>query len=163
MVRACEVVADGFGRVRAEEDRARVFDLRGSRVVVARDDFEVFGREFVDEFAGRFNRPDDEGRAEIRNRARDDCAPRKCRRLPPDLRGDARGEFGAGRDEDGGSVLAVLGLREQIRGDEVGARAVVGRALKGIALVFVALVANLYLVLVERSALRAGAYSARDR
>jgi hypothetical protein len=40
------------------------------------------------------------------------------------------------------------------------ARVVVGRALKGIALVFVAILANIYLVLVERSALRASSYSA---
>src|SRR5437762_13058483 len=64
VVRPGEVVADGFGRVRAEEDRARVAYERRRVLFVARDDFEMFGREFVDDIAGLFKRGDDEGRAE---------------------------------------------------------------------------------------------------
>src|SRR5947207_7374141 len=64
MVRPGEVVADGFGRVRAEEDRARVAYERRRVLFVARDDFEMFGREFVDDIAGLFERGDGEGRGE---------------------------------------------------------------------------------------------------
>jgi len=72
VVRPGEVVADGFGRVRAEEDRAGVSDERGCALLVARDDLKMFGREFVDDIAGLFERGDDEGRAEVCERACDD-------------------------------------------------------------------------------------------
>src|SRR5881227_2727831 len=62
VVRPGEVVADGFGRVRAEKNRACVTYERGCVLFVARDDLKMFGREFVDDFAGLFERGDDEGR-----------------------------------------------------------------------------------------------------
>src|SRR5213082_2717512 len=72
VVRPGEVVADGFGRVRAEEDRAGMSHVRGCVLFVARDDLKMFGREFVDRIASLFERADDEGRAEVCERACDD-------------------------------------------------------------------------------------------
>src|SRR5438552_743776 len=60
VVRPGEVVADGFGRVRAEKNRAGVAYERGCLLFVARDDLKMFGREFVDRIAGLFERGDDE-------------------------------------------------------------------------------------------------------
>ena len=65
MVRARHIVADGFGGVAAEEDRAGIADFRRQRLGVVRFDFEMLGRDGVGQRHRIVERADQDDRAEI--------------------------------------------------------------------------------------------------
>ncbi len=65
MVRPADIIADGFGRVMAEEDRSRIGDARGERLRIGRGDFEMLRRELVHKRERRLQRRRGDDGAEI--------------------------------------------------------------------------------------------------
>src|SRR5262245_38012079 len=126
VVRAGEIISNRLRRIRADEDRAGVVYLGRSSFVVFGDDLDVFGRYSVGERARGGQRFDYDQRAEIGERAFDDLAARQASRLFDDLFAHGLGKLLARRDQDRRGVFGMFGLREQIGGDEIGARRVVG-------------------------------------
>src|SRR5262245_8831216 len=126
MVRPGEIISHRLRRVRPDEDRARVVDPGRRGLVVFGDDLDVFGRYSVGERARAGKRLDHDQRAEIGERAFDDLAPREASSLFDDLFAHGLGQFFARRDQDRRGVFRMFGLRQQVGGDEIGARRVVG-------------------------------------
>ena len=88
MIGAADIVADRFGRVRPEEDRAGVVDRRRQRFGVAGDDLEMLGRDAVDQRrrGGEFGDEDD--RAVVAPARAGDRRARQVGELRLDRRGD---------------------------------------------------------------------------
>ena len=103
----------------AEEDRAGIADLGGEFIRVLRLDFEVLGRQPVDQRNGRFKRLDQDDRAVIAPACAGNLRLRQGPQLPLDSGLDRVGESRVVGDEDGLRDGVVLGLRQQVRGDPV--------------------------------------------
>ena len=86
---------------------------------------QVFRRVLVGDAEGRLQGIDHE-EANVRHGLGEDRGARKRLRLAADLLFDALGELQRGRNQQRLGFGAVLGLGEQVRGDECGMRPVVG-------------------------------------
>ena len=65
VIGAADIIADGLGRMAAEEDGPGIADLGGEFIRVLGLDFEMLGRQPVDQRNGRFKRLDQDDRAVI--------------------------------------------------------------------------------------------------
>jgi hypothetical protein len=125
VVGAAAVVAHGLGRPRTQEHGAGIAHLAEPVARSCHLQDQVLRSVAVAHLEGGVEIRDQQ-HAALGHRARGDRAARQGRHLPLDL-GDARHGHGARRgDEHDLRVLAVLGLRQQVRGDEGRARGLIG-------------------------------------
>jgi hypothetical protein len=110
------VVAGGLGRVRPDEERARVSQPRHGLLDIVHDHGEVLRGVAVDEASAASRFGASTTSAPFPERPLQDLAPRGRLELARQLRLDGRGEGRVPGDEQGRGVGAVLGLREQVGG-----------------------------------------------
>ena len=118
VVRAADIVADGFRRVGAEEDRAGVADALGDRLRIG-DAICTCSAAMRSASAGASSsvlHEDDRAVRSASSRAR--CSARgRTAQLAVDLGGDGAAEGFVVGDEDALRGFVVLGLREQVGRD----------------------------------------------
>ena len=119
VVRTAHIIADGLRRVAAEEDRAGIADLGRELLRILRLDFEMLGRQPVDQGNGVLEPVDQDDRAVIAPARAGDLGLRQGPELALDRLLDRVGERGAVGDEDRLGSGIVLGLRQEIGGDPV--------------------------------------------
>ena len=85
MVGTGDIVADRLGRMAAEEDRTRVANPLGQRIGVIERQFEMLGRDPVDQRQCLFPVGDQDDRAVRRQLARAISARGKCAKCPRPL------------------------------------------------------------------------------
>ena len=117
VVRAAAVVADGLGRPRPEEHGARRLDLIQPSARLRDLQDQVLRRIAVRHRERGIEIVDDE-HARVRERAFDELAAREPCLLYVDRCDDGARELGARRHEQHLRVRAMLGLRQQVGGDE---------------------------------------------
>ena len=145
VVRAAAIVADRFRRPRPEKHRAGCRHLVEPRTRLLDLQDQVLRRIAVRDRERRIEIVDDDD-ARVRERALDELAARESRLLRRDGADHGPAELLARRHEQHLRIGAVLGLRQQVRGDErrVGAfvgddehlgrpRGIVARGTRGIA------------------------------
>ena len=126
MIGAADIVADRLGRMRADEDRAGVVDRSAQGVGVARDDFEMLGREPIDERRGRGQVRREDDRAVVAPARAGDLRARQVGELGLDRRAHRPRQRGVVGDEDRLRRFVVLGLGEKVGGDKTGIGAGIG-------------------------------------
>ena len=126
VVGAGDVIADGFRRMRADEDRAGIADFRHQRLGVVGGDLQMLGRELVDQRdrVGKLRHQDDG--AEIAPRRAGDLGARQRLELRFHRLLDLIGERGVVGDQDRLRAGVVLGLRQEVGGDPIGVAGLVG-------------------------------------
>ena len=112
--------------MRADEDRAGIADAPGEPLGVGGGDFQMFGRDGVDERQRFVEIAHQDDRAEIPPRRAGDLAARQSRQLPSTARSTAPASACVVGDEDRLRAGVVLGLRQQVGGDPVGIAVLVG-------------------------------------
>ena len=123
------LVRERHGRARAEEDRAVVAQPRVvPGVVLGGLHLEVLGGELVADRRRRVAVAGDDDRAVVAPRGAGDLRGRELLELPGDLGAHRPPEVLGGRDQRDGRGRPVLGLAEQVGGDELGVGGVVGDA-----------------------------------
>ena len=126
MVGAADIVADGFGRVGAEEDRAGVADLFGKTLRVGDAKLQMFGRNAVGEGRRLIQIAGDDDGAVVAPARPCDGAPLQRLQLPLYRRRHSIAECGVVGDEDRLGAFVMLGLAHQIHRDPVGVVVAVG-------------------------------------
>ena len=121
-----DVVAEGLGRGLADEESAGVADVADALVRVLDDEGEVLGGVLVGDGEG-FVEVGDEGEAASGSEGVEgNVAAGEIGGLLEELGCDRLGQGFAGGDQDGGSEVVVLGLGEEVGGDEFGVGGNVG-------------------------------------
>ncbi len=120
------VIARRFGRVIAEEEGPGRADAVHEGVGVGDGQAEVLGREVVGDARRLGEIADDEAMPVRSHGGLRDRAARQIREAPLDGARDGVGLLAAQGDEHRVGVLVVLGLREEIGGDDLGVGAFVG-------------------------------------
>ena len=119
VIGAADIIADRLGREGAEKDGADVVDAATQRVGVAGDDFQMLGREPIDQRRRRGQAGRQNDRAEIAPARAGDRLSRQPVELAFDSCGDLAGEPRVVGDQDRLRRLVMLGLRQEIGGDEL--------------------------------------------
>ncbi len=122
MVGTGAVVAERLRRIAAEEDRARVPDLRQQRLRILDRQLQVLGCDAVHELAGLIEVARLDQRPAPGERGLDHVAPRHRREEALDAGCDALDERRIRRDQDRLRQFVVLGLGEQVHRHPVGLR-----------------------------------------
>ena len=116
VVRAGDVIADRLRRVRADEDRAGIADAAGELLGVCRGDFQMLGRDGIDQRQRFVEVAHQDHRAEIAPGGAGDLCARQLPELALDHGAfDRAGERCVVGDEDRLRARVVLGLRQQDR------------------------------------------------
>ena len=119
MVRSADIVADGFRRVRAEEDRARIADTRAEAFRIGRNDLQMLGGNGIGKRHRIVERLHQNDRAEFVPRCPRDLRAWQRRQLCLDRAFDLVRQSLVVGNEDRLRVGVVLGLRQKIGGDPV--------------------------------------------
>ena len=126
MVGSGKVIAQGFGAVAAQEDGAGVFDLVQIVKGLVHADLQVLRGDLVGDLHGGVQVVSHDDLAIGVDGGAGDFLPAELGQLLLDGGLNGPGQRLAVGDEDGGGVLVVLGLAEQVGGDDAGVTLAVG-------------------------------------